>query len=73
MLINKVLVMKLIFLFCSLVCIVNCNVEKIINDNLRVCKLLSGDNLFMFEVFLGMGWDNFVNEERGMVINLNYF
>lgn len=69
---NKASAMKLKYLLCSLVCIANCNAEKITNDNPRACKSPSGDNPLTFEVLPGMGWDNLANEERGMVINLNY-
>lgn len=69
---NNASAMKLILLLCSLVCIANCNAETITNDNPRACKSTSGDNPLTFEVLSGMGWDNLANEERGMVINLNY-
>lgn len=69
---NKASAMKLKYLLCSLVCIANCNAEKITNDNPRACKSPSGDNPLTFEVLPGMGWDNLANEKRGMVINLNY-
>lgn len=69
---NKASAMKLILLLCSLVCIANCIAEKITNDNPRAYKSPSGDNPLPFEVLPGMGWDNLANEERGMVINLNY-
>lgn len=55
---NKASAMKLILLLCSLVCIANCNAEKITNDNPRACKSPSGDNPLTFEVLPGMGWDN---------------
>lgn len=52
---NKASAMKLILLLCSLVCIANCNAEKITNDNPRACKSPSGDNPLTFEVLPGMG------------------
>lgn len=61
------------FLLCSLLYLAICNAEYSIDiGNPRACKSSNGDNPLTFEVLLGMGWDNLANEDRGMVINLNY-
>ncbi|XP_062585409.1 macrophage-expressed gene 1 protein-like [Saccostrea cucullata] len=38
----------------------------------RACNIENGDRNFMFEVLPGFGWDNLVNENRGVVVNFNY-
>jgi hypothetical protein len=38
----------------------------------RACTTGKGEKPFMFEVLPGFGWDNLVNEDRGVVVNFNY-
>ena len=38
----------------------------------RACYDEKGENPFMFEVLPGFGWDNLVNENRGVVVNFNF-
>ncbi|XP_048740334.2 macrophage-expressed gene 1 protein-like [Ostrea edulis] len=38
----------------------------------RACTNGKGEYPFMFEVLPGFGWDNLVNEDRGIVVNFNY-
>lgn len=42
------------------------------NGDPRACYDGKGEKPFLFEVLPGFGWDNLVNENRGLVINLNY-
>lgn len=37
-----------------------------------ICLDKNGERFFMFEVLLGYGWDNFVNENCGVVVYFNY-
>ncbi|XP_061179323.1 macrophage-expressed gene 1 protein-like [Saccostrea echinata] len=38
----------------------------------QACNIGNGNENFMFEVLPGFGWDNLVNENRGVVVNFNY-
>ncbi|XP_062585407.1 macrophage-expressed gene 1 protein-like [Saccostrea cucullata] len=42
------------------------------DDNPHACNLTNGGTPFIFEVLPGLGWDNLINENRGVVLNYNY-
>ena len=42
------------------------------NGDPRACYDGKGEKPFMFEVLPGFGWDNLVNENRGVVVNFNF-
>lgn len=59
-----VLLIKIVFLTLALV---KAEKKYAIGDP-RAC----GGHSYMFEVLPGFGWDNLVNENRGVVVNFNY-
>eukprot|EP00105_Crassostrea_gigas_P008703 XP_011423355.2 PREDICTED: macrophage-expressed gene 1 protein [Crassostrea gigas] len=59
-------------LLCLAISLVNSEVSTFTYGDPRACYDGKGEKPFMFEVLPGFGWDNLVNENRGVVVNFNY-
>ena len=46
--------------------------NNLYSGNPRDCRGPENKDLLTFEVLPGLGWDNLANEEKGLVVNLNY-
>eukprot|EP00105_Crassostrea_gigas_P008701 XP_011423353.2 PREDICTED: macrophage-expressed gene 1 protein [Crassostrea gigas] len=61
-----------LYLFGLTTAFVNAEKPNFINGDPRTCYDGKGEKPLMFEVLPGFGWDNLVNENRGVVVNFNY-
>ena len=64
--------MELSFLLCLVLSFYMIKASSYSNGDPRACYDGKGEKPFMFEVLPGFGWDNLVNENRGVVVNFNF-
>eukprot|EP00105_Crassostrea_gigas_P043025 XP_019927173.1 PREDICTED: macrophage-expressed gene 1 protein-like [Crassostrea gigas] len=60
------------FLVCLAISLWTVDASNFTTGDPRACYDGKGEKPFMFEVLPGFGWDNLVNENRGVVVNFNY-
>ena len=60
------------FLLCLVLLFHTTEASNYSNGDPRACYDGKGEKPFMFEVLPGFGWDNLVNENRGVVVNFNF-
>ncbi|XP_061178755.1 macrophage-expressed gene 1 protein-like [Saccostrea echinata] len=63
--------MLILYAVLVLFCAIEASQNYSIGDP-RACYDGKGERPFLFEVMPGLGWDNLVNENRGVVVNFNY-
>lgn len=63
---------SLIVIFCLSVYAICYADNNVYSGNPRDCRGPENKDLLTFEVLPGLGWDNLTNEEKGLVVNLNY-
>lgn len=60
------------FLICLAISLWAADASSFTIGDPRACYDGKGETPFLFEVLPGFGWDNLVNENRGIVVNFNY-
>lgn len=61
-----------IFLVCLIISTWSSSALEFTRGDPRACYHREGQSNLVFEVLPGLGWDNLVNENRGVVISFNY-
>lgn len=60
------------FLICLSISLWTTDASSFTIGDPRACYDEKGEKPFIFEVLPGFGWDNLVNENRGVIVNFNY-